>query len=92
MRGEARPRPGQSNPLSTNKVGLMGRRNMVSGDHDCGRRVDGPSSRGGPIRGSRNAGVESDMTNLPFRGMYPHVGGGNLPTQFSNKSGRTFGE
>jgi hypothetical protein len=24
--------------------------------------------------------------------MYPHMGGGNLPTQFSDKSGRSFGE
>jgi hypothetical protein len=32
------------------------------------------------------------MTNLPFRGVYPHAGGGNLLTQFSEKSGRTFGQ
>jgi hypothetical protein len=36
------------------------------------------------------SGVTSSAENWP--GSNPHLGGGNLLTQFSDKSGRTFGE
>jgi hypothetical protein len=58
----------------------------------AGEAAPGVTSSAVNSPGSRCEGVESDMTNLPFRGVTPHVGEGNLLTQFSDKSGRTFGE
>ena len=67
---------------------------LPSGRRPGGQRCrrGGGSGRAVPALGGTVVGVESAMTNLPSGGWYPPLGGGNLPTQFSSKSGRTFGE